>query len=325
MSEFDRIVDECLADIAAGRETPDSCLQRYPAYAARLAPVLKTAERLRQMPPSPAMSPVRRRALESRYLQRAVELQSTTTRPKFLSPRQIWQRRFLMAVVATAIMCAILATTVTAASASVPGDTLYPVKRAAEEIRLVLTFGPRQMELRLALVQERLAEFRILTGRHEVSSDLMADISTETETLLEQIPSLPDEQQAEFLDRITVLADQNSQELQLAAAYARGSARDRVQAALADSQLRQNQVKEMLADLKATPDSSTEKDTIPPGLENRPVDAGKPPTTGPAAQPTAADESTKTHPTPAAQGNPPSHPDKPDPNRDHPTPGPKKQ
>ena len=74
MADFESILDDCLREIAAGHETLESCLRRYPAHAARLAPVLEVAERLRRVPPAPAMPADKRRVLESRYLRRAAQL-----------------------------------------------------------------------------------------------------------------------------------------------------------------------------------------------------------------------------------------------------------
>lgn len=50
MTDFDVILDQCLTDVAAGLETIDSCLRRYPALANQLAPLLAVAEQVRAVP-----------------------------------------------------------------------------------------------------------------------------------------------------------------------------------------------------------------------------------------------------------------------------------
>ena len=40
--EFDNIFNECLEHLLTGQETIEQCLQRYPAYAKELEPLLRT-------------------------------------------------------------------------------------------------------------------------------------------------------------------------------------------------------------------------------------------------------------------------------------------
>ena len=127
MADFESILDDCLREIAAGHETLESCLRRYPAHAARLAPVLNVAERLRRVPPAPAMPADKRRVLESRYLRRAAQLHLQPAQRVAAPQRGL--RRGWVPVFAAFLVCLIVATTITTASASVPGDVLYPVKR----------------------------------------------------------------------------------------------------------------------------------------------------------------------------------------------------
>src|SRR5512136_1590704 len=157
MDDFESIVDSCLEDIAAGRETLDSCLQRYPAQAARLAPVLAVAERLREMPAGPFMPADQSRVQESRYLKRAAQVYSRATRRAAVPQRGTWRRGW-MAVLAAFGVCLLSITGLAAASGSVPGDVLYPVKRVTEQVRQALTSESQQAALHLNLAQERLVE-----------------------------------------------------------------------------------------------------------------------------------------------------------------------
>lgn len=55
-TDFDGILDQCLADLASGQATIESCLKRYPNHAGQLSPLLLVAEKVRAMPVAPALS-----------------------------------------------------------------------------------------------------------------------------------------------------------------------------------------------------------------------------------------------------------------------------
>ena len=322
MDNFESIIDDCLKEIVAGRETLESCLRRYPAHAARLAPALEVAERLRRLPAAPVMPVDKRRVLETRYLKRATQLQARATQRAVDSQRGM-RRRGLMPVIVAFLVCLILVTAVTTASASVPGDALYPVKRVTEQVRLTLTSGPLQAALHLNLAQERLVELRTLAERREVPTNLLTEISVETAVVLQQIPSLPLEQQQTLLVQLTEFNDRNSQVLQSVAAFATGDTQISVQAALADSTAKQNQAKAMFASIKILPDSppSAEKGPrlTPAGIENRPtqVDSATKKST---LQPSATDE-LEAPPTPRPTDKASPNPEKPTPKIEHTPPG----
>lgn len=117
-------------------------LATCPGCAATLAAYRAQDQLLSAMPilaPSPAL-------IET------VHARTTGRHPKALSFS--WQR----AVAALALLLCLSAAwgTVSRASAALPGDFLYPVKRGAEAVRLSLTFDPVAREQ----YQERLAETR---------------------------------------------------------------------------------------------------------------------------------------------------------------------
>lgn len=53
--DFDVILDQCLADLASGQATIESCLRRYPHYAGQLRPLLLVAEQMRTVPAATAL------------------------------------------------------------------------------------------------------------------------------------------------------------------------------------------------------------------------------------------------------------------------------
>lgn len=123
-------------------------LATCPSCAATLATYRAQDQLLSAMPllaPSPALI-------------EAVHARTTGRHPKALSFS--WQRA--MAALALLLCFSAAWGTVSRASAALPGDFLYPIKRGAEAVRLSLTFDPVAREQ----YQERLAE----TRRQEVGA-----------------------------------------------------------------------------------------------------------------------------------------------------------
>ncbi|HTP11434.1 MAG TPA: DUF5667 domain-containing protein [Anaerolineae bacterium] len=250
--DFDAILDRCLADIAAGRETIDSCLRRYPAQAGRLAVLLELAERVQAAPPTQLASD-KRRSLEMRLLKRAAQLRSNpvsqSTTPR-LSP---WRRSFALALAAVIAVTLLLSTAVSASAASVPGDVLYPIKRAAEQVRLALTPDEQQVDLHLEFARQRLQELNVLQERGEVSEELLTEISSETTSVLDHVSTLPQDKQQIILMSFTDFQNQQVQVLEVMAASTHGAVQTRVMNALADSATKQQAAKDLLAGAAASP------------------------------------------------------------------------
>jgi hypothetical protein len=100
-------------------------------------------------------------------------LSATTLAPARNQLKQTWARRWA-GLAAALVLTVALSSTGYAAAQSLPGDTLYPVKRDAEHVRMALTFDPGQ---RLAYQQRlgarRLAEAGqvLARGRQNVQLD----------------------------------------------------------------------------------------------------------------------------------------------------------
>ncbi len=315
--DFDLILDRCLADIAAGRETIDSCLRRYPAQAGRLAALLELAERVQAAPAIP-LPDDKRRALETRLLRRAAQLRSKPVN-RAAAPRRplLWRRSFALALASVIAVALLLGTTVSASAASVPGDVLYPVKRATEQVRLAFTPDGQLAELHLEFAQQRLQELNVLQERGEVSEELLTEISNETQLVLERVPTLPQEKQQTVLVALTDFQDQQVKVLEVMASSARGEAQTKVMKALADSAAKQQQAKALLA--TATPDatpvlSSTQEPE--PTIGDEPQPPGKPtskPTSTDKPEPQATVRATQANPQSGADHTPPGQSNQPTP------------
>jgi hypothetical protein len=134
-SELDNIVEECLDAILRGETTLAECLNRYPEQAAELKTLLQMALLTSRLK-SPQMSAASVQALDKRL---RAQMQSGKT-PRIQAKVITWQPFVRLA--AAIFIIALLAFggsagLVSASSSTLPGDTLYPVKRAWESARVV--------------------------------------------------------------------------------------------------------------------------------------------------------------------------------------------
>ncbi len=155
MSErlFDAL-ETCLQALEQG-ETIDAALARFPALAADLRPVLEAALHARTLGGSPLPEGIQRRG-RARLLQRAAEMREAKR-----APRRSWLVQFRPLVAAFLLLLIFISSTglVRASSATLPGDSLYPIKRTWEDVRLLFTFEKVQrVNLEMEYETERLGE-----------------------------------------------------------------------------------------------------------------------------------------------------------------------
>jgi YqxM protein len=192
--DFDQVLDICLDRLQAGN-TVQACLISYPSHAGRLAPLLHMALKL-QTSQEPSMSTSGFRAGEARLLAYAMQLSAQRqgalpVRRRGAVSRLIAGTRRLAAavVVGMLLFCALLsagAVTVSAASASLPGSSLYTIKRTTESLLSSLAFTPRlQTQVHLAWAERRLDEVGALIARDGiVYKTVLAALEHETEQAL---------------------------------------------------------------------------------------------------------------------------------------------
>ncbi|HLZ70624.1 MAG TPA: DUF5667 domain-containing protein [Dehalococcoidia bacterium] len=201
--------------VRAGTASVDDCLRRYPAFAAELEPLLRTAARLQVLS---RIAP----SEEARFAGRAAFLQAAAQRrqPATITPRPVVHRRpwiaFAPAAVAAALFAAIAIPVVGSMdTGSTPGDWNYGFKRATERIRLAITTDPGQRRLlRLEFAARRLDEIERLNATGHVASqrsdviavihDYQADIAQVTAST-QSAGALPAAQKDQFVN-VTVKA-----------------------------------------------------------------------------------------------------------------------
>jgi hypothetical protein len=317
--DFEVILDHCLADTAAGRETIDSCLRRYPAQSGQLAKLLQIAERAREAPPPAPLPLDKRRALESRLLRRAGQLRSKPVLRPTAPRAPVWRRRVALALASAIVVFLLLGSAASVSAASVPGDFLYPVKRATEQVRLTLASEQQQVNLYLEFARQRLQELRILKDRGEVSKDLLAEISSDTALVLERIPVLPRQNQQALLTSLTYFQDQQLQVLEDMASSVQGDAQTTVREALADSAAKHKQAVDLLASAASdnNPAAGSSQGSSPTSAA-----ATRPAQGHPAVKPESTDTAEpQVTVTPRATRVQPSNPHKSTPRVEHTPPG----
>lgn len=160
MNDLYEALETCLKEIEQGADL-DTVLSRYSDLAEDLRPILQGAVNARSMAiPAPAEDVVRRN--RARVLQHAAQMRES----KVKSSQRLWfasLRRVAVTLVVVAALFISGTNLVRAASATLPGDNLYPVKRTWEDVLLLFTFNLQQRNaLEVEHENERLQELREL-------------------------------------------------------------------------------------------------------------------------------------------------------------------
>ena len=165
---FIDILDECVDRVLRDGEQIDVCVAAYPEHAEELRTALESAVQVQR---SLAFSPDsdRKRAARLRMMQALDKRASRRSNPlKTL----LWGtvrsgRRWAVAATALVVALSVGGTgTVLASGESIPGDTLYPVKRASEQAQLLVTFSDeKEADLHAELLERRVGEMEAVEAR----------------------------------------------------------------------------------------------------------------------------------------------------------------
>lgn len=151
-TRIDDILNECLDRLLAGHETVEQCLQAHPQHAAKLEPLLRTAV---AMDHAVRIDPGAEMKARIRY---QLQLQmAEADRPRW-NLRWNWQPRWAMAAMAVMLVFVMGGGTVLAADSSMPGNPLYPVKIATENVRVSLAGTETEKAELLATIADRRVE-----------------------------------------------------------------------------------------------------------------------------------------------------------------------
>jgi hypothetical protein len=168
MNNLYEALEVCLQDIEQGADV-ETVLFRYPALADELRPILEASVSAKGMAvPDPSAEVIRHN--RAKLLRNAAEMREANIQ---LVSRSNWFGSLRRVAVTLVILVMVFASgtgLVRAASTTVPGDNLYPVKRTWEGVSLLLTFNVQQREaLEIEHENERLEELSELfaEGRSE--------------------------------------------------------------------------------------------------------------------------------------------------------------
>lgn len=153
------ILNECLEAVMRG-ETEESCLALYPDRATELRPLLQMAAKAREVC---VVSPRPEFRARARYEYRCAVTEACAGQTK-RGFRWSWRLSTVAPLVVAALL--IMSGGVLAASTNaLPGQPLYGVKLATEEVRIRFTSGEASVKAYAAMTERRLAEIAALTER----------------------------------------------------------------------------------------------------------------------------------------------------------------
>lgn len=168
MKKKEDILAICIEDIRAGRSTLEECLTRYPDMRSQLEPLLRLAVNISEPPafrPS-ADFKVRARVRLMDHIH-AGHRREPWNIPFVFGIKHAWRSGWLKTTaIVLAVFLVISASgtgTAYASQGSLPGEAMYPVKIATENVRRVFTFDEAaRIELELAFAGIRLKEMEAL-------------------------------------------------------------------------------------------------------------------------------------------------------------------
>lgn len=182
------IIDQCVADVRAGRRTLEECLAAHPTERDELSALLPVALALATAPQTVAPDPARK--LQARYaFVEAIHREGRRAEPRgwverFL-PHEVRYRLATAFAAALAVVAALGGGAVVAAQDALPGDVLYGLKTAIEHQQVALASSEEARAwVRLSIASRRLQEIDRAAERGRGDAALLA-ATTLAETLLQ--------------------------------------------------------------------------------------------------------------------------------------------
>lgn len=168
---LEQLLDQCVADIRAGRATLEQCLAAHPAERADLEPLLRIA--LHVAPPDIQIDPARRARARVQFVE-ALHAEKERASRRWWGllplPAALAGRRLSAPVALSVAAVAAAATGGGAAYASqdaLPGSPLYGVKTAIEQAQVALApTDEARTQVQLVIASRRLAEVEQAVALH---------------------------------------------------------------------------------------------------------------------------------------------------------------
>ncbi len=154
-------LDQCLAGLTKGEDL-ETCLQRFPDLRDELEPLVRTLVLVKSAYKRPSPSQATLARGRARFMAEVAK-RSRAQKPKrrFVGlawPHFAWGRGWATAALTLVLMLALLWGGAAVSANSLPGDPLYGVKRASEEVRYFFTFSAEAR----AMLQREYEELRVV-------------------------------------------------------------------------------------------------------------------------------------------------------------------
>jgi hypothetical protein len=162
--QFNNILNECLDRVLLG-ESIEQCLRTYPEQSKELEPLLRTARLAKMAATVQPRTEFKARA--RREFQSALQdiRNKKSRRTSLFSWHWQWQSGWAIALIVILVLVLSGGGTVVASSNSMPDNTLYPVKLAAEKVKMAFTFSEiDKAELNAGFADNRVQEIIYLAS-----------------------------------------------------------------------------------------------------------------------------------------------------------------
>ena len=234
------VLADCVSDVKAARRTVADCLAAHPELAGELEPLLNLARRIEPLPPL-RPDPTRKLRARYRFVEALHRERQESTRPRSLWPfaRPLRRGKALPAMIAIALALA-LGTgggVALAAQNAQPGDPLYGVKTAVEQVQVAAALTESgKAEARLRIAERRLDEVSTaLDGGDAAGAAKAAEgYGVETAEAGKHLARAQEERQdvSSALSQLAANQEKHRQLLERALARANGHAQDALALAL---------------------------------------------------------------------------------------------
>lgn len=269
--EVAKILAQALDSVWQGNSTPAEWVEKYPQYGEELKAMLDIAVQMQSLqlpePDQEFRTHSRMRILRYISLKQSAGTKAVVSRPVRRKPSRrdipMFRRTALSFAMVVTLLLALMTTgTVYASADSIPGDTLYPVKTAFEDVRLAVSNDQQDARLYVRFAEERVEEIELLLirGRVELIPIAIARYEIQVQKAVEILPTLaetlPPEEQSLLQEQFT----QNKETLTRVMQQVPQPAKPNIKHAIDVSDKEQEKLKEIL------PLQPKGKPTEPPGV-----------------------------------------------------------
>lgn len=280
------LLADCLEDLEDDLGERPASRDRPAIEEAGLVPLLEVVHAVRRVQ-HPQLSPAAMAAGLAQVQGALAGRRRPTPRP---AP---WARRLAWAALALLLALLLSTGTAWAAQDSLPGELLYPVKRATEQARLSLTRRPEaRSNLLISLAERRLDEVAQLCPEGDCPQDLLDSLAAQTSAAQAEIERIPQGERTQLLEKIVALTERQQDVLTQVLEKAPAPARPGLERALERSQQGKERARQSLEREK----THRSKPDTPPGQEHTPGPPPKEHSPGPPAKARTPGPPDKAHP-----------------------------